>query len=532
MKKRDIVLLAAIALSTTAFAQQNTGNLLDVNNISATINANGKLFASIAKNGHSEPGFEVYKSGKHTLNATSLWIGGFDQDNNYHLMAPTYGQWGADAFAGPGMATYDAATDAKWNRVWNITKDEIDAHIANYKSDSYVMPEVIATWPGNGDVALGQMANLAPYFDADANGKYEPAKGDYPVIKGDQAIYFIYNDHRANHAETGGAKLGVEIHGMAYSFKTNKRDEAFNNTVFVEYDIFNRSNNDYRDVYIGLFNDLDMGEPFNDYMGVDVNRNTFFAYNAKADDNEFKGIADDPHMSVKFLNEGLNGFLAYDNDWSERGNPYSTQDYYNYLRGFWKDGQPVTFGGNGKGGTQYSRYMFPGATDPIVGGDWNEKVAKNAPHDRRALGTVGPFNFKAGQARRVALVYNFATTEKKMYKNLDKIQDAYDNQTGVFKPNTANSGNVVDPIRPPMDKFEVSVSPNPMKDNAIVRFDNPRNEEFILQMFDLTGKLIYSQAGITGTQVSIERGVMVPGMYIIELRSGSRRTTAKLVVAE
>jgi hypothetical protein len=71
-----------------------------------------------------------------------------------------------------------------------------------------------------------------------------------------------------------------------------------------------------------------------------------------------------------------------------------------------------------------------------------------------------------------------------------------------------------------------------MKDNAIVRFDNPRNEEFILQVFDLTGKLIYSQAGITGTQVSIERGAMVPGMYIIELRSGSRRTTAKLVVAE
>jgi hypothetical protein len=236
-------------------------------------------------------------------------------------------------------------------------------------------------------------------------------------------------------------------------------------------------------------------------------------------------------MSVKFLNEGLNGFLAYDNDWSERGNPYGTADYYNYLRGFWKDGQPVTFGGNGKGGTQYSRYMFPGATDPIVGGDWNEKAAKNAPHDRRGLGTVGPFNFAAGQARKIALVYNFATTEKKMYKNLDKIQDAYDNQTGVFKQNTA-SNTVVDPIRPPVDKFEVTILPNPMKDLATVRFENPRNEEFIMQVFDLSGKVILQKAGITGTQVTIERGTMAPGMYIIELRSGSRRTTAKLVVAE
>jgi hypothetical protein len=65
-----------------------------------------------------------------------------------------------------------------------------------------------------------------------------------------------------------------------------------------------------------------------------------------------------------------------------------------------------------------------------------------------------------------------------------------------------------------------------------VRFENPRNEEFIMQVFDLSGKVILQKAGITGTQVTIERGTMAPGMYIIELRSGSRRTTAKLVVAE
>ncbi|UPT65491.1 MAG: T9SS type A sorting domain-containing protein [Sphingobacteriales bacterium JAD_PAG50586_3] len=148
------------------------------------------------------------------------------------------------------------------------------------------------------------------------------------------------------------------------------------------------------------------------------------------------------------------------------------------------------------------------------------------------MGTVGPFNFAAGQSRKIALVYNFATTQKKMIKNLDKIQDAYDNQTGVFKPaNTANNS-VIDPIRPPADRFEVNISPNPMKNEAIVRFDNPRNEEFILQVFDLSGKLIMAKAGITGTQVTVERGDMAPGMYIIELRSGSQRTTAKLVVAE
>lgn len=526
MKNNNIALLTALAFSATAMAQQTANsNLLNVNNITATINADGRLF-STNDNGQSKPGFEVYQSGKHTLNATSLWIGGFDQANNYHLMAPTYRQFGSDVFTGPIENT--PTNSPQFNRVWNITSDEVDYHKANYLSDTYTMPDAIATWPANGNVAAGQLPVLAPFVDADKNGKYEPTKGDYPLIKGNQAIYFIYNDN-GKHTETGGTALGVEVHGMAYAFATNKRDEAFNNTVFVDYEIFNRSANNYHDVFIGLFNDLDVGNPFNDYMEVDVNRNTFFAFNADATDNDFVGLADDPHMSVKFLNEGLNGFVAYDNDWSSRGNPYNVQDYYYYLKGLWKDGQPVTFGGTGKGGNQFARYMYPGSTDPVLNTNWSEAAANNKPQDRRALGIVGPFNFTAGQMRKISLVYNFATTKKQMYKNLDKIQKAYDTQSGPFKTNDVSPTN---PQRPIGDKFEISLWPNPMKDAAIVRFDNPRNEEFILQVFDLTGKLISQQAGITGNQATIERGTMVPGMYIIELRSGSRRTTAKLIVAE
>lgn len=530
MKKTNILLLTAICFSLGIKAQELAGTQLDVNNVSATINANGRLFSTNDK-GHSVPGFEVYKSGKHTLNSTSLWVSGLDAAGGIHLMAPTYGQWGSDTYAGPVSSQYNDSYDTQWNRVWAVSRDEVDNHIANYRNDGYIMPEAIAKWPANGNISQGQLAKLAPYIDIDNNGLYEPAKGDYPLIKGDEAVYFIYNDARGRHMETGGLALGLEVHGMAYAFKTNKYDEAFNNTVFVDYELFNLSSNNYTEVYIGLFNDLDMGNPFNDYIGVDVNRNTFFAYNAKDTDNEFEGIAKDPHMSVKFLNEGLNGFIAYDNDWSGRGNPFAVQDYYNYLHGYWKDGMPVTFGGNGKGGTQYARYMFPGNTDPVLGSNWDEKSANNKPQDRRALGIVGPFNFNAGQSRKVSLVYNFATTGRKMVKNLDKIQKAYNNQSGVFK-NTNQGTNTNEPNRPQLDKFELTVLPNPMKDQAIVRFDNPRNEEFLVQVFDLTGKVIFQKAGITDNQLTIERGTMVPGMYIIELRNGSRRTTAKLIVAE
>lgn len=533
MKKINLLTFLALGLTISLTAQQASNfDKLDINNISATINPNGKLFATNS-NSHSNPGFEIQQSGKHTLNASSLWIGGFDAANNYHLMAPTYNQWGNDAFAGPLSTTQAYAGQERYNRVWKVSREEIETHIANYKNEGYVMPEAIANWPAQGDVALGQMANLAPFVDADKNGKYEPTKGDYPAIKGDQAVYFIYNDAQKPHTETGSYQMGIEIHGMAFAFDARKGNEAFSNTVFVEYEIFNLSPNDYRDVYIGLFNDLDMGEAFNDYMGVDVARNTFYAYNANPDDNDFKGIADDPHMSVKFLNEGLNGFVAYDNDWSTRGNPYSVQDYYYYLRGYWKDGQPLTYGGNGMDrgdNRRFTRYMFPGTTDPIVSGNWNEKAANNKPQDRRALGLLGPFNFEAGKSRKIALAYNFATTEKKMYKNLDKIQEAYDEHSGPFKPNNLLNQNVVEPVRTAPDKFSVTIMPNPMKESAIVRFDNPANEEVLIQLFDLTGKVQMQMAGIRGTQYTIDRKNLTAGMYIIEVRIGQRRTTAKLVV--
>jgi hypothetical protein len=60
--------------------------------------------------------------------------------------------------------------------------------------------------------------------------------GDYPLIRGDQALFFIFNDDRNVHSETQGNKLKAEIHGMAYVFDL-PGDTAFNNTIFMNYKI-------------------------------------------------------------------------------------------------------------------------------------------------------------------------------------------------------------------------------------------------------------------------------------------------------
>ncbi len=128
--------------------------------------------------------------------------------------------------------------------------------------------ENIKNWPAHGNVSIGQENQMAPFYDANANGIYDPQNGDYPVIHGDQALYMVYNDEMTNHTETGGSKIGVEIHGMPYAFDC-PGDSIFNQSLLFHYDIINRSDTSYHDFYLGLFVDFDLGNPSDNYSGSD-----------------------------------------------------------------------------------------------------------------------------------------------------------------------------------------------------------------------------------------------------------------------
>jgi hypothetical protein len=58
----------------------------------------------------------------------------------------------------------------------------------------------------------------------------------------------------------------------------------------------------------------------------------------------------------------MSKFVYYNNDGSNIGNPNNAQQYYNYLRGIWKDGSPLVYGGNGyqTSGADSCDFMFPG----------------------------------------------------------------------------------------------------------------------------------------------------------------------------
>lgn len=439
-----------------------------------------------------------------TLYANSLWIG-----SGEHLAATRFSHNPLEYNPGPLRVTdggTDIATVSRFNRVWHISRDMIDYHIAHCGDAGYVPCDDIRTWPGNGDSTAGYAAQLAPYYDADGDGRYRPLAGDYPLIRGDEAVFSIFNDV-SSHGTTGGQPLGIEVHCMVYAFSEPSSDGSIPNaspihkTIFVSYDIFNRSSNNYPETYLGAWADFDIGYGFDDYIGSDVRNGMFYGYNADAEDDPGNsqfysnyipaqgcmilggaklpadgtdnpkidlakmqtsypdalstyGSADGGYDIVRLTadadlyypeawcftpgdangnnsingtgfgdgitdNErmGMTGFLYYENRASGyNSEPTKYQDYYYYMRGYWKNGNHMKYGGDGvsTGTTEYDcRFMYPGDSDPWnygtdgidPGFQWSEEQAGNFANDRRGLGSSGPFTFSAGGNEKFDLAF-------------------------------------------------------------------------------------------------------------------------------
>ena len=243
MKKRFLFCLGLCALAVASMAQVPPISHIDANNVRGTILGNGTVFMNYESNDDTNPCpfWEVpVGSGKSTIFQKSLWFGGLDATDSLHLAAMRFGQGpnvmggGQDYWSGP-LTTTDASIDLmtalKYHHVWSLTRAEVEQFKANYNNASYKIPEDILTWPAHGEGDYAQ--DLAPFVDVNGDGRYNPTDGDYPDIKGDHCLFFIFNDSFKEHTESQGGKLGLEVHAMVYAFD-NPMDEVLNNTVFTE----------------------------------------------------------------------------------------------------------------------------------------------------------------------------------------------------------------------------------------------------------------------------------------------------------
>lgn len=367
-------------------------------NVRAVITTDGVLFGN--PNSPNVSGYEVPKnSGKGTIYSTGIWMGGIDEEQNLYVAASTLpvdleNMSESDYVYGPVSNDYsNPEYNLRYNRLWKVSQAQIESHISNFSNSDYAMPFGIAYWPGNGSGANGESELLAPYVDVNSNGIYDPENGDYPYIRGDLAVYFIINDDRRVYSLSNGEKLGVEIHGMIYGFDSDS--PILDNTVFVSLKAFNRKNMNLDNFYFGLFNEFDLGYTYDDYVGTDVERNMTYVYNGyDTDGNDGSSIGygeDIPAQACILLNKEMTHSCYYENSYGVSGLPHEPIHFYNYLRGFWKDGTVVTYGGNGYDGDNATNYMFDGYPEEDSG--WTQQGAGFQPQDCRMLMSAGPIDF-------------------------------------------------------------------------------------------------------------------------------------------
>jgi hypothetical protein len=577
---------------------------LDINDVSALFSCSGNHFYAPFSNDYG-PRFIVPKgSGKSSIFNSSFWIGGLDEVNVLHSAFDKYRQGpvvgypgkNPDFYAGPVMdsVNYSANMDTTWSYIWNLKKSDIEYHKAHWQDPGYLPVYDILTWPGNGDPALGQLAELAPFHDQNNDGIYNPYDGDYPWIRGDQALFFIFNDDRGPHKESLGNKMKVEIHGMAYAFNL-PGDSAFSKTIFLNYKIYNRSARVYHDTWLGVFTDIDLGYPQDDYMMCDVERGSYIGYNGPPKDGNGEtnaygdqppavaitllagplmppsgadrpkvdnqgnplcdesvngtgfgdGIPDNERLGLTTLmfptssNSGYPGFMTPGYDFQ----------YYNFMKAIFLDSTHLTYGGIGhEGNGAYGpdcRFLYPGLTDSLHWGsgcqeplgpvNWTERSAGINPHDISGIASAGPVTFSPGEYLELDVAYTWARDydPSDTTRSIGKLGEMIDIIRNGFQMNELPGGGSFLGTNDggSLPGTDMKIYPNPASARVTVGFGEILKEAADLRLINPSGNTVaIFRAGCGVSSLSVDLSGYPEGLYFVTAVINRRVITGKVAL--
>jgi len=568
---------------------------------SLTINYVNGIVTNIANQAFN-PSFSKYRVPSYVnsspLFASSLWLGGY-HNGQLHLSAMTYQSTNRSFWPGP-LDTIVAKTDTisalPFTYMWKVNRFDIANFIYNWnagnvQSGAFVPPNSILNWPAHGTGNYSR--NLAPFVDVNNDGVYNPiGNGDYPLMKGDQMVWWVFNDSAGRAFNSGANAFGIEVHACAYAFicpNIEDSNRVLNYTTFYNYELINRSQQNYDSCRIGLWVDADLGFYLDDYIGCDVANNFGFTYNGDGYDEDVLGFTgyhnDLPSFSSNILNGPLadpadgidndnNGiideanekclmtnFVYYTNSGDlQTGNPSSTSpiQFNNYIKGNWRNGTRVTFGGGGTSGISSSnpvcRHVFPGSSDPYgvsLGGSianpisapapynnsvgWTEASAGILKNDMRFLIGMGPFSMQPGGSYQIDFAYVFSQDSvncgsgdndcifPRMQQDNNRVRDWFNANSFPSCLSLAGVGikenYAIDP----------KVYPNPAEDLLYVELKDP-GTNLTIEIYDILGKLM-----IGSTHLQSQKYIAIPieklqkGSYIIKVKSNDGCVSKKFV---
>lgn len=496
-------------------------------------------------------------SGKHIGFTSSLWMSGYDAGSQLHLASQTYRQTGNDYWPGPldAFGSLDSVTSSNWAKFWKVRRSDIQYFQSLTTHTIGNTPSAILTWPaagntyaaGNGGVALTIPATttMAPFVDLNANGIYEPLSGEYPDVKGDEAIWWTFSDNGPTHNNSNGHPLGVEIHAMSYGYG---RGTLIDNVVYYEYTIINKSPNSYSNFRLAQFSDVDLGYYRDDFIGFDSAHRMSICYNGSLDDGAGGGhpansyglhapvqgvtvISMPGDAGTAYVPAG--NFMSYNNDFSVVGNPIHDTDYDHYMRGKNKNGVYFTNDWVGYGmpplpaGTgPVMRYFYPG--NPSDTTEYSECTAGNLYGDRRTVLSTNDFTLAAGATAKVVIALVVTDTNQGGCPNVGftDIHAIADTAWTVFHnpppPLPAAIGNIgiANPI---------NIYPNPARNELNIDVAGAGQADADIKICNSIGQTIYLPVTKRAKGFSVNTASLPPAVYYVRYTTTITQQVVKFV---
>lgn len=305
--------------------------------------------------------------------------------------------------------------------MWAVSREAINRLRLDFGADQALdqpVPFDILTWPAKGNPHWRFNLNFtpvqtdpalfpAPFVDVNGDGIYNVYDGDYPKIQGDVMAWWALTDS-VPHTFSHTSPLVVDLLASAYAYDC-PQSPTVGQSLFVEFEVINRSDKHYEETHFGIWADPDLGCYNDDFIGSLPAENAWYVYNANDFDDEC-GVpgfgAEIPVQTIAFLNADLDHFAVFNNPSvgvpsAATADPQQPHEFFNYLTGKWRDGVPFTTSGNGynPSSTNTTAHLFSG--DPADPQGWSMCTANLPDHDRRTLASHGPFDFATGDTFRL-----------------------------------------------------------------------------------------------------------------------------------
>jgi Secretion system C-terminal sorting domain len=306
--------------------------------------------------------------------------------------------------------------------------------------------------------------------------------------------------------------------------------------IFYEYNILNKSSNNYQQFRAALFDDVELGYFADDYIGFDSSHRMGIEYNSVSPDGfgqvNYYGTHI-PVVGVSFLRlpgdapgsfVPAGNFRYYNNDFSVMGDPSSAINYNQYMRGMWRDSSMVTndFAGYGIHSTCYGsgiacNYVYTG--NPADTSQWSECAAQNNPGDRRYIMSSSNFTFNAGTSETIsfALITTYPDSNNtcpnvsfdsiKIYA--DTAWAVYNNPlpTAVSMPSANNSSSLI-------------AYPNPCINELCIPLQDANAYSY--RVYNAIGQSVALDATLKGSVLSLNTSKLPCGFYFVQLMANNQ----------